>query len=441
MVRDLWALRLQSLQARVEYDASESEAEHSSQLFSSQSEGETTDATHVRKSRKPKAEAVPQLVDALSLCYIGSLLLRLPTTIEDLHQWVASGQLIYYRAIRTIAVSMRQKLPFNYNQVLDPQKIVKPSTLHKAVLENIAAYHLSFGMLTPPLNHVLVLYRWIRHLALPLEVYSAVTRLAKLLNMDFSYDVHAERKSRLLVVRLAEARLIGLIVVATKLLFPMDNLKRYPRKPTELAVLAMDWSAWSLARKEHAQAMKAVEPFGYEDALNISEKDVATMSDEKLDDYMDWYGSTIANEDVREKGRAGREAEFRRAMFRFFPTDRVAVSKSQAEDTSFILTPQDHHEERIRKVQASLKPIRVQPDGETGPDKEPTQRPGSMYKRFRSVDELSGYAKEFYEEAADVAGLPVEWLGRCVFHIEKRLEDWEDTARKRTSEAVEGNVT
>lgn len=322
---------------------------------------------------------------------------------------------------------MKTRLPFNYHQGMDPQSKLQPTSLHQAVLDNIIAYDRSFGMTMPPLNHILLLYRWVRHLALPLEVYAAVIRLARILEVDFSYDIQVERSSRDFVLRLAEARLISLLVVATKLLFPMDGVERYPRKPTELSALAVDWDAWSEARVEYDAAMKNSERMGYEQALQVTEQDAIQMADEKLDEYMDWYQSVFANEDVREQGRAGREAEFRRAMFDFFPANRsteqpqsTATRASELAETPVGL--------KLKKVQAALRPVRVKQDGKPEKGEENISRPGSNYKRYRETEELSGYAKEFYEEAARLSGLSLELLVKCVFLMEKKLEKWEEGA-------------
>jgi len=59
------------------------------------------------------------------------------------------------------------------------------------------------------------------------------------------------------------------------------------------------------------------------------------------------------------------------------------------------------------------------------------KRPGNSYKRYRSVGELEGYAREFYEEAADLVALPVGSLVKCVFFLERRLEKWESSERKK----------
>ncbi|KAG9659852.1 hypothetical protein KCU95_g19685, partial [Aureobasidium melanogenum] len=407
VIRDIWALRLQSLQSRVSYE-SESEAEHSSQFYSSQSEAERTDDTaHTRRARKSKNDAIPKLVDALSMCYIGCLLLRLPVTVGDLYSWAARGDLIYYRAVKALSEPMKLRLPFNYNKILDPQDVLSSGAVQQAVLDNITAFDRAFGMATPPINHILVLYRWIRSLALPLEAYSATLRLAKLLEITFVYDVQAARASRYRVLQYAEPRLMGALIIATKLLFPLDDFKRYPKNPTELSALTMDWSNWSKARAEYNDMIKSGTPLGYQEAMQVQEKDILDMSDDKLDEYMDWYGSVFAEETVREKGRIGKEAEFRRALLRLFPADRPIRSTSDAMDLDGEQgsVPED---ERLRMVQSSLRPTRVKPSARsTEPE---VSRPGNRYMRFRNVGELDGYAREFYEEAANLVALPLSSL-------------------------------
>ena len=86
-------------------------------------------------------------------------------------------------------------------------------------------------------------------------------------------------------------------------------------------------------------------------------------------------------------------------------------------------------DERLKKVQSSLRPARVKADVASTENK--VNRPGNSYKRYRNAGELEGYAREFYEEAAGLAGLPLSSLVKCVFILERRLEIWESGERKK----------
>lgn len=85
IVHDLWALRLQLLKARAEEP---SESETAPKIFSSQSEIETdiTDQEIEPKRRRRSGKDDPTLVDTLALCYLATLLLRLPVSLGDVHR-------------------------------------------------------------------------------------------------------------------------------------------------------------------------------------------------------------------------------------------------------------------------------------------------------------------------------------------------------------------
>ena len=87
LVQDLWALRLQLLKAKVE-DISDAEA--NSHVFSSRSElGTDTEAEDAKqRKRKPLGKDMPTLLDTLGLCYLATLLLRLPVSLGDIHSSV-----------------------------------------------------------------------------------------------------------------------------------------------------------------------------------------------------------------------------------------------------------------------------------------------------------------------------------------------------------------
>lgn len=436
MVRDLWALRLQTLQSRANWEVDNDN--YSQTMFSSQSEGETTDEeSRTRKSNRSNKDTTPRVIDGLSICYIGTLLLRLPVTVGDFHRWATSGQLAYYRAITLVPLTMRERLPANFHILLDPQSVLQPGVLHTAILENMSRYSHEFGMAVPPSNHVLILYRWIRHLALPLEVYAATLRLASLLGTEFTYKIGTEPAARYHrhILRLAEAQLMIHLVIATKLLFPLDNITRLPRKPTDLAALAMDWSAWSAAHKSSKAHTST--PLSYQEALQTTPSDVLAMTNEKLDAYMDWYGNAFVEDEPRDTGKRGRTAEFRRAVLRFFPSGPTQPTDpsntDDPESTSRVETDNEQAAEqhRLRAVQSALKPLRVLPDEDAVDDNGgEIKRPGSHYVRYRRVEDLSGYVREFYEEAARTAAMPVAWLVKGVMYVERRMQDWETAERR-----------
>ena len=103
--------------------------------------------------------------------------------------------------------------------------------------------------------------------------------------------------------------------------------------------------------------------------------------------------------------------------------------------------------ERLRLVQDSLivqKPVFDDEDGKSGH----VTRPGELYRRYRTVEELPENAKPFYNKAgrssppllperksnlwiARSIGITLPGLVRAVFQTEVRLESWNLAERKR----------
>lgn len=86
MVKDLWALRLQLLKSKTDATSDEDT------MFSSQPQSETeTEDKHegVGRKWKVRGKIMPSLIETLGLCYLGTILLRLPVSIGEMHRYVA----------------------------------------------------------------------------------------------------------------------------------------------------------------------------------------------------------------------------------------------------------------------------------------------------------------------------------------------------------------
>lgn len=430
MVRNLWALRLQKLQSRATYDSETDTEAQRSEMFSSQSEGESgTDATtNTRRSReigrtKPSG---PGLIDLVCFELIGAMLLRIPLTVADIHRWISAGDLLYYRAAKEVPLSMRIHLPGHLQEQLEPQSIISPDTIHRNVTNMLFLLQADFGMAPPTLNHPLVLFRWIRELSLPVEVFPAVERLAKVLGLDFSYNLGAKvgtAKS----LRYPEIRLMALIVITTKLLFPFDALSRYPKSSYDLTVLKMDWNAWAdihCIKTASTTDGPKTRDLAFEDAFSMTGLDSINMSSETLDQYLDWYENNIASEEIRDRGRAGKDAEFRRALFEWFPASgdpALPLKRPEPEDADASL------DNKLLQVQRTFNALRIV--DEDGSDDIP--RAGTGHMQYRSSAELDGTPKAFHVRAAQVAGFSVHGLVRTVFGLEQQMLKHEKSLRKR----------
>lgn len=425
IVRDLWTIRLQTLQDKLEEDDTQAE-----QFFSSQTEAESdqeNDTTSGNSGDRP-----PRVLTGICLSFLGILLLGLPFTTADIHGWISDGGLLYYRAIRTLESGMKVRLPGRYHMLLDPQHALKPERISLALVDTISFFATKVGMAWPSLNTHLCLHRFVCILHLPIETYAATLRLAGLLDIDFSFDPSSVSKQPSASLRSPEARLAALLVVATKLLFPFDNIQRLPKRPTELAALGMDWERWGKIRQRTSMGHDGGAPLRYQQALQTTENDVLNMSEDKLDQYMDWYQRMYVDEEAQETRKLGKEAGFRRAMYRMFPINRTASERDDAEGKEPLIETSlaTDSENLLKDVQAALKPLRVLSEEAAAEAHATPDRPGNYYKRHRTVMELHGLTKAFHEDAAKLAGLSLESMLSGVFALEKRLEQWESQARR-----------
>lgn len=117
-----------------------------------------------------------------------------------------------------------------------------------------------------------------------MDIYAAAQRLAKLLSFDYSWP-HTRGRHR--VDAYPETKMISLIVIATKLAHPFDDIIRVPETMIDSSALRLDWEAWQQIMTE-----EPTKAFRKGEEAKVTEMDALTMSEKKLDDYLDWYQRT-----------------------------------------------------------------------------------------------------------------------------------------------------
>lgn len=85
---------------------------------------------------------------------------------------------------------------------------------------------------------------------------------------------------------------MALIVIGTKLLFPLDDVKRYPATNKEPAVQIMNWDAWAQAQRHFDQHERSGDKIGRSNVIHLTDKDVLNMTPRQFDEYMDWYAGS-----------------------------------------------------------------------------------------------------------------------------------------------------
>ncbi|EMD85946.1 hypothetical protein COCC4DRAFT_202646 [Bipolaris maydis ATCC 48331] len=264
VVYDLWALRIAQLENRIaSNENSNADSQPQSQTFSTlESEDDVTDTekSHihgVKRKRGKVLSTAPNLNDCLLLCYLGIKTLRLPITPGDIHAWVTDNKLPYWRAIKLVPLPMRDRLLPVYRAVLDPSAPFTYTRFYRLLTDLQISYDADHGIIWPSLNVPLLLFRYLKELALPLELYGTTRRLAELLSYDFA--PHYDNKKRMGIRYIAEAQLASCLIVSTKLLCPFSPEQLYWKFAAGKTVAVINWDVWckEMSEKEAKHPTKS----------------------------------------------------------------------------------------------------------------------------------------------------------------------------------------
>ncbi|KAK5086933.1 Meiotic Sister-Chromatid recombination aldehyde dehydrogenase [Lithohypha guttulata] len=449
VAKDLWALRLSSITTRLvtTADVPPSVEEGEQNLIDSDSEPQNTKSvlgTHL----------VPRLWDAIALLYLAALLVRCPLTLQQLYERIRTEEIPFIRAIRHVPLDILNKLPPEYHEALDTATVPTSHELHEAVYRTLQTYTKEFGMTLPALNWRIILFDWIQHLALPIEVYPAVRQIAGLIGYSFAYELPQQeeddtrdgktQRTRRSPVAMAEVQLASLLLVATKMLFPFDT-----ESPGN-ASLRLDWTAWLRIQKpsapeHHAQSKPSIESGKH---IELHDRDINNMTAEQLDDYMDWYQRTFT---IPEKVLQAKKTDLEKSILDMFPlseTPQIRLPKSRDE-----INKEDQESNLAAKVTAeAILPANTEHPQHTNDQPEDdgndNSLPGSQYPIYSTVEALqatSSASKESNEEdnpvlylhnrVAELCCTDLKRLLRGIRHTEKRIEKWQ--AEKKRQEVFD----
>ncbi|PGH03775.1 ubiquitin-60S ribosomal protein L40 [Polytolypa hystricis UAMH7299] len=406
-VKDLWSLRVQKLYEK--RDDPYISDDNTTQIFSSQTELSTAADEEENRYHKKKITDSPKLIDTLALCYLGTLLLKVPVSVGYIQSWILKDEVPFIRAIRFIPQEMKNRLPAVYHNVFETQTFPTGEQLQIAIAELVILYSREFGVSFPSINSPLILFAYIKQLSLPLETFPAVNQLAKY--AGFTYEFRHSITGRFHKVYLPEVQLISLLVVVVKLFYPLDDIERYPSSSREPAGQIMDWRAWVEAQKAFDERGKEGGRLGKGHEMGVTDADALNMTHSQLDEYMDWYEAMWTGRKVTNP------------FADMFPTSRTPVNIETAPSVGDV--GDDDDEAVSRKLQTVLSSLnvagRVIRKDEAARLEQPVPRPGSSYRRYRSESKMTKNARTFYAAAAKVVGISLQTLIMAVWQTEHKI--------------------
>lgn len=413
VIRDLWQLRLQLLSDPFEQDESDGDT-----LFSSQPvEGIGGEGNYQGKARWA-SKPLPTLVESLAICYLAAIILRLPISISELHGYAYREDVPYIRAIRFVPADMKRRLPAEYVKALDTTSPLAFDHLRQAIHQTCLLCQHHFKLELPPLNTPLLLYRHVKDLALPTAVYEATCKIAALLSVDFSFPTLTARQR---VTGLPEIALMGVLIIAVKLLYPFSKDPGSVRSMKDPGVLAVDWEAWVTARQSQVPDAEGKTISGRGSEIEVTEDDIMTMTGQQIDDYLDWYERTWVDEDRAQSKLRGMPDE----LLQMFPIGRQDGSHPKEYNAGVeAANKRDLTQRRLTDMISKLRirDVVAEPGGDEVQDD--VKDMGSAYQRYHSSDDLTTPARAFHEAAAQNLAVSLETLLVAVKQMERRLIMW-----------------
>jgi RNA polymerase I-specific transcription initiation factor RRN7 len=215
--------------------------------------------------------------------------------------------------------------------------------------------------------------------------------LANVLEIDFTYPILHKRTYNSLAH--PEVQLMCLIVVATKLSHPFDDITRHPENESDSTTVRIDWVKW-----RQIMAEGEIDGLRRGEEIKVKDTDVIGMNEEQMDDYMDWYQRTWIDD---RNPKSILQLLFRELILilsvvpeqilELFPLQELLPQP--ADNSNY-----EQSIDRLKRIQSSLivqTPVVTEGDGQSGD----VNRPGELYRRYRTVEELPEHAKAFYKVA------------------------------------------
>ncbi|RMZ88292.1 hypothetical protein DV736_g4475, partial [Chaetothyriales sp. CBS 134916] len=440
VVKDLWALRLSKLRYRFEEPvASNVEKEEGNDpMHSSGAECETDSNDNDEQLERMASAKVssPKSLDSVALLYLGTLLLRLPLTIQTLHDWIIADTVPFIRPIRYIPSEISRHLASEYVGALETKGMPTAQQLQQAVFWTATVYSEAFRMSLPPLNMSPLLHTMVESLALPLEVYRLAKQLNSIVGFTFDY-LSASMSRRQPTTTYPEAQLMSLIVIAAKLLFPFDadHTQRFPSSLSQPGALLLDWPKWTELKDRFQKSITEAKERRAQPGVHLLTQDVGVMSmtDEQLDQYMDWYQDTFTRVQNRDDSTLDEQ------LLDMFPVpDRLTAPLAVKIEThkQYQVERQALRMQRLEGVLnealSTQKPVsQEEAERRVADVGEIVLRPGTKYQSVKHIKDLDGPAEAFYQEAAELSSLTLDQLVRAVRHTELKIERWRHEQRRR----------
>lgn len=231
--------------------------------------------------------------------------------------------------------------------------------------------------------------------------------MTRLLGFGFSFNM---QKKRFKLLDHPDILLVACVVFSTKLLYPFDGEGRVPVSYRDPSSMQLDWGKWRELMRD-----ATFEGLVRRDINKLETEDAWTLSDRKINDYLDWYEETQIKQE--------KETQELRKLFPLAQRQRQPIRQGLTEEQI---------DERLQTAQTYIKSIAPSTTGYQ-------LRVGENHALYRSTDDLPDTAKAFYGKAAEISGLSLGKLVKAVYTLERSVSRWIIHEKNAAQEGFGGN--
>ncbi|PHH71113.1 hypothetical protein CDD83_5268 [Cordyceps sp. RAO-2017] len=409
VVQDMWDLRIRGSSSS--YPEDDGAPQKQTETFSSLSPPAKATTSWKRRSRADFWNSergadwpMPRLPETLALCYVGSQLLRTPLRHGELLDWANNGCMPYKTIFHDLPREMQDRMPSAYQKALKLPlgSRLRGAELSKTVLELTLSYHLNYSIAFPDVCHVPLLIEFARLLALPAESVITTKRLTVLLNSRFSFPTN---KGKILLLDHPEIHLVTLLVIATKLCFPLKDKPIILDGNNASFLPSLDWKSW-----KHVTSLSSNDRVPIRARVNFNKTTPSQLVHTDDDDFEAHVTRVLS---------CGGAQRNENAIGHFFTTASLPELAPAVPEPS---EERDHGN--------TCQPLGGTPEshlevGATGRSAAQSHE----YEAFRSVEDLTDIAAEFYSAAGNVVGISTHLMVRAVYAQEQKMISWQKMRR------------
>lgn len=224
---------------------------------------------------------------------------------------------------------------------------------------------------------------------------------------------------------LPDISLVTILVISVKMLYPFDHHDQHGRGT------AIDWQRWKDARTAHLHRLTASNRLERGTAIRVTEKEVPHLTEEQIDDYLDWFERTWIDPE-RLQQIAGGKKDNVLGLFPLSSTGDLSLSSNAFGPR--MKQEQQSIDSMMRQVVSSMSGT-VPRAPATSED-----TPEAGYVQYRRQENLSPRARAFHEGVAQIAATRLDTLLVAIFQMEQRLVAWRRTQARDEVLQAEGIV-